>query len=153
MSIPSKRWIDAINRYYVKKKLDEHPELKIKYSDNYSSFQQFCYIVMDYYGWQDIAAIQEEFDNETFFEIRFKRMYETNVKRWKKLAKKVFERDSYTCVYCKKVGGILEVDHFIPFSKGGSDELDNLVCSCRKCNRQKKDKYVEEFKLWREQHE
>ncbi|WP_408582140.1 HNH endonuclease [Enterococcus faecalis] len=41
----------------------------------------------------------------------------------------------------------------MPFSKGGSDELDNLVCACRKCNRQKKDKTLEEFERWRKKHE
>jgi FKBP-type peptidyl-prolyl cis-trans isomerase (trigger factor) len=58
----------------------------------------------------------------------------------------VFERDNYTCCYCGKRGGKLEVDHKIPVSKGGSDEIDNLATSCRLCNRQKKDKSIDEFK-------
>lgn len=31
-----------------------------------------------------------------------------------------------------------QVDHFIPQSKGGSDELENLVASCRRCNNLKR---------------
>lgn len=80
------------------------------------------------------------------------RLYERNLKLWKRISNDVFERDNYTCCYCGKKGGILEADHIIPFSKGGSDNLDNLVTSCRKCNRQKKDKSVSDFKLWRDKY-
>lgn len=70
------------------------------------------------------------------------RMYNTNVSQWYKTINYIFARDNYTCAYCGQVGGKLEVDHVIPFSKGGSDEVDNLITSCRRCNRQKKDKTV-----------
>lgn len=78
------------------------------------------------------------------------RMYNHNVKQWYKIIKEVFKRDNYTCQYCGQVGGKLEADHIIPFSKGGSDEMSNLITSCRKCNRQKKDKSANEFIKWRE---
>lgn len=81
-----------------------------------------------------------------------KRMYNINVKEWYRIIKAVFKRDNYTCQYCGKVGGKLEADHIIPFSKGGTDDMDNLVTACRKCNRQKRDKSVEEFLKWREAH-
>lgn len=78
------------------------------------------------------------------------RMYNHNVKQWYKIIKEVFMRDNYTCQYCGQIGGKLEADHIIPFSKGGSDEMSNLITSCRKCNRQKKDKSANEFTKWRE---
>lgn len=81
-----------------------------------------------------------------------KRMYNTNVQEWMRIRREVFERDHYICQYCGKIGGTLEVDHIIPFSKGGSDNIENLITSCRKCNRQKKDKSVEEFIMWRKEH-
>lgn len=81
-----------------------------------------------------------------------KRMYNINVKEWYRIIKDVFKRDNYTCQYCGKVGGKLEADHIIPFSKGGTDDMDNLVTACRKCNRQKRDKSVEEFLKWRKEH-
>lgn len=49
------------------------------------------------------------------------RLYERNTKLWKKMSLLIFERDNYTCSYCGKRGCILEVDHIVPFSKGGSD--------------------------------
>lgn len=78
-----------------------------------------------------------------------KRLSETNVKEWYKLVIKVFKRDNYTCSYCGQVGGKLEADHILPFSKGGDDTLENLTTSCQKCNRQKRDKTVSEFKNWK----
>lgn len=79
-----------------------------------------------------------------------KRLFNINVKEWKRISKAVFKRDNYTCQYCGKVGGKLEVDHIFPFSKGGSDSLDNLTTSCQKCNRQKRDKSVDDFLKWRD---
>lgn len=78
-----------------------------------------------------------------------KRLYNVDVDLWYEIRNKVFKRDNYTCYYCGKVGGKLEVDHKIPFSKGGKDTLDNLVTACRRCNRQKKDKDFEEFIFWK----
>lgn len=51
----------------------------------------------------------------------------------------VFKRDKFTCQYCGESAPnvILEVDHIVPVSKGGTDEIMNLVTSCRECNRGK----------------
>lgn len=66
---------------------------------------------------------------------------------------KVFRRDLFTCQYCGRTGNetILEVDHVIPHSKGGSDHQDNLITSCRDCNRGKSDMQVIETNLNAEQ--
>lgn len=51
----------------------------------------------------------------------------------------VFKRDNFTCQYCgrKAPNIILELDHFIPKSKGGKDCLENYKTSCFECNRSK----------------
>lgn len=49
----------------------------------------------------------------------------------------VFKRDNYTCVECgakKDDGATLHVDHIIPVSRGGTDELSNLQTLCSDCN-------------------
>ena len=38
-----------------------------------------------------------------------------------------------------------EVDHVIPWSRGGSDDLENLVAACYRCNRDKSDLTPEEW--------
>lgn len=49
------------------------------------------------------------------------------------IRKLVLRRDRYRCVFCGK-DGLLEVDHIIPWSAGGSDDLDNLRTLCKSCN-------------------
>ena len=45
----------------------------------------------------------------------------------------------YRCGYCHisevEIGSELEIDHFQPTSRGGTNELDNLICVCTACNR------------------
>lgn len=57
----------------------------------------------------------------------------------KKLRFEVFKRDSFSCQYCGKAAPnvVLEVDHIQPVSKGGTNELLNLISSCYDCNRGK----------------
>lgn len=49
----------------------------------------------------------------------------------------VLARDKWTCKSCgrtPKDGVTLEVDHILPRSKGGTDEIKNLQTLCKKCN-------------------
>jgi HNH endonuclease len=55
----------------------------------------------------------------------------------------VRERFGFRCGYCgvheHQVGAELAIDHFQPRSRGGTDELDNLVYCCHACNSHKGD--------------
>jgi 5-methylcytosine-specific restriction endonuclease McrA len=62
---------------------------------------------------------------------------------WLKYRRLVFQRDSYTCVYCGAQNR-LSVDHIMPRSKGGADTPDNLVTACLSCNIRKSDRTPEE---------
>lgn len=57
----------------------------------------------------------------------------------KKIRFEVFKRDGFTCAYCGKTppGVTLEVDHIEPKSKGGPDDINNLITACFDCNRGK----------------
>lgn len=54
----------------------------------------------------------------------------------------VFKRDSFTCQYCgeKAPDVVLEVDHITPVADGGTNDILNLVTSCRECNAGKSDR-------------
>lgn len=61
-----------------------------------------------------------------------------------KLRYGILKRDAYTCVKCgakpePNNDVRLEVDHIVPKSKGGTDDLHNLQTLCWKCNQGKKD--------------
>jgi 5-methylcytosine-specific restriction endonuclease McrA len=53
----------------------------------------------------------------------------------------VIQRDGRRCCICGRSssspGVELEVDHIIPFAKGGNNHLDNLQTLCKDCNRGK----------------
>jgi len=53
----------------------------------------------------------------------------------------VFKRDRFTCAYCggKPPEVVLHIDHITPVSKGGTNDLANLITSCRDCNLGKAD--------------
>ena len=48
----------------------------------------------------------------------------------------VHERDGWECLHCGS-GDDLTLDHIVPWSAGGSDEIDNLQTLCRPCNSRK----------------
>lgn len=57
----------------------------------------------------------------------------------KKIRFEVFKRDKFVCQYCGRMAPdiILEVDHIVPVAEGGTDDMLNLITSCRDCNRGK----------------
>jgi CRISPR/Cas system Type II protein with McrA/HNH and RuvC-like nuclease domain len=58
----------------------------------------------------------------------------------KKIRFEVFKRDGFRCSYCgsEPPSIILEVDHIEPSSRGGTNDINNLITSCFSCNRGKK---------------
>jgi predicted restriction endonuclease len=68
-----------------------------------------------------------------------------------KLFHDAFERDNHRCVYCGKylladfeVFMSAKEDHLRPLSKGGKNELSNIVISCNVCNRLKSNYFPDE---------
>jgi 5-methylcytosine-specific restriction endonuclease McrA len=53
-----------------------------------------------------------------------------------KLKNFVFNRDKFTCKFCKKIGGHLHAHHIIPFwvEKNAFLDVDNLITVCTKCH-------------------
>jgi 5-methylcytosine-specific restriction protein A len=55
---------------------------------------------------------------------------------WKAARREVLLRDGYQCQLCGDIvhGKRAHVDHIVPKSKGGSDEVSNLRCLCVSCH-------------------
>lgn len=62
----------------------------------------------------------------------------------RKIRFEVFKRDSFTCLYCgrKAPDVVLEIDHVKPVSGGGTNDILNLVTSCRECNSGKSNRHL-----------
>jgi len=59
--------------------------------------------------------------------------------RWK-----IWERDNFTCQYCRSRSD-LTVDHIHPEALGGNMDESNLTTACRSCNSKKGIKSKEDF--------
>jgi 5-methylcytosine-specific restriction endonuclease McrA len=54
------------------------------------------------------------------------------------------------CYYCSTpLGGLGEIEHVVPISRGGSHSVGNIVISCKGCNRTKAHRTVMEWRLKR----
>ena len=58
----------------------------------------------------------------------------------------VFKRDSFKCQYCGATAPdiLLEIDHIRPVSKGGTNDITNLIIACQPCNLGKSNKTLDE---------
>ncbi len=59
------------------------------------------------------------------------------------------EKQCNKCYYCKINLIEWHQDHKTPFARGGTDNIDNIVISCPRCNLSKGDKTEEEFYTFR----
>jgi len=57
----------------------------------------------------------------------------------KRVRFEIFKRDNFACQYCGQTppAVVLEIDHIVSVSDGGSDETHNLITACFDCNRGK----------------
>lgn len=54
-------------------------------------------------------------------------------REWRKMIKDKWNNE---CAYCGSKEN-LTIDHVVPRSKGGTDIVTNVVCSCKECNNDK----------------
>lgn len=52
-----------------------------------------------------------------------------------KIQWRVFHRDNFICRYCGRTGLPMSVDHIDLWESGGATIDENLLCTCRKCNK------------------
>ena len=61
------------------------------------------------------------------------------------LSWRVFKRDGYQCRYCGKDGLPMTVDHLVLWEVGGPSIEENLVTSCRRCNKTRGSRSYEDW--------
>ena len=62
-----------------------------------------------------------------------------------KVKQYLLELHNYKCDYCNASNVPLEVEHIIPKSRGGTNNISNLTISCVPCNQRKGSKTASEF--------
>lgn len=115
----------------------------------YGAIKNFC-------KWQRPKAPKYDhpYTDEILLFVRFAEPDEgADDARFNTLRKLVWDAADGKCVYCEtevtyyaKKTNSLQIDHKKPVSRGGSDDMANLACSCRQCNSLKADMTAEEFR-------
>ena len=75
----------------------------------------------------------------------------SNKRRWQK--NHLINRDGAICKICKKGFASkkdITIDHIIPFSKGGLDEVENFQLAHLECNQEKGAMLPEEFEAFQD---
>ena len=69
------------------------------------------------------------------------------VKLKSNIRKAVYKRTEGHCALCGKFVDYDDytIDHIVPLSKGGTNDIDNLQCTCKTCNNIKTDILPDEF--------
>lgn len=98
--------------------------------------------------------------------IKMAKWYDLTGKAKAKIRKQLADKHGWNCHYC---GAMLtpdgkendfsyceangyfypQLDHKLPKTRGGDNSVDNLVLSCRICNREKSNMTAEEYIAWR----
>ena len=60
----------------------------------------------------------------------------------------IYQKYNGHCAYCGREIAFrdMQVDHLIPKANGGTDDMDNLMPSCRSCNHYKRAETLESFR-------
>ena len=58
----------------------------------------------------------------------------------------VLEKYGGRCAYCGIKFDKMHIDHVVPVSMGGGNEIDNLMPSCQSCNNYKMNFHLERFR-------
>jgi len=82
-------------------------------------------------------------------EIKYKRIHDSELKSstrgifWHSYRFEALKRDNFSCQECgvKRRDQELDVHHIRPLSRGGTNELDNLITLCKECHKNKHRKY------------
>jgi 5-methylcytosine-specific restriction endonuclease McrA len=69
----------------------------------------------------------------------------SNSTQWKKLRMRILQRDGFECYWCGAEANTC--DHVIPVARGGTDDPENLVAACKRCNFSRQDRLPEEMDM------
>jgi hypothetical protein len=110
--------------------MPQSPKVLVDILSSKENIRRIKYII-EKHNLQDIIKIPEHY--KKFFSEKEQKIRDPISKS---IRHEVFKKDNYRCIECGATNTetILHVDHIIPKSAGGTDELSNLQTLCDKCN-------------------
>jgi len=114
-----------------------------------SRLDQTVHAVEKLMKWLPIAAISVEhvkFDMQKMRDDAIEgKGYQQGTLAGYEIREYLLEKFNRKCAYCGAENIPLEIEHITPKSKGGTNRIDNLTISCRKCNMDKGNKLPKEW--------
>lgn len=127
----------AFEHWREEKSLDEYEQslykiLNGKYADDETKEK-----IKAEFGW--IEARRQQSAEKIAKRTHSRRRRSQFAKNYDQFMLALIHRDGYKCAVCGVIED-LSIDHIVPLSKGGSDDIDNLRILCRTHNSSKSDK-------------
>jgi 5-methylcytosine-specific restriction endonuclease McrA len=101
---------------------------------------EFVDVAMDHDAWKALLRQTDLVETEVLAKAKNGELFTAILRKCERqisqqVSWNVFRRDGYRCRYCGNDKVPLTVDHAILWQKGGPSIEDNLVTSCKKCNK------------------
>lgn len=119
------------------------------YPRRFDSWQNACLKFIEYKSGHAIFAESNEILEDTKDDKYTTNFEQQKIRRTRTISLsirvKVLARDKFKCVFCGKspamnAGTQLHIDHIVPYSKEGTNTIDNLQTLCEECNLGKSNK-------------
>ncbi len=116
-------FVQVSGTVFLRKK--ENNIIQVLYQDIYGDF-----------GEKYLQVVVAEITNQPIQEKVYRKLFS------KRIRIDVFKRDNYKCLICGtgKEKTSLHIDHIIPISKRGTNNIENLQTLCAECNISKADR-------------
>lgn len=108
-----------------------------EYADEQAALTE---VEMSHDDWKALLFQSDKVETEVLSKLEDGTLFKAVVRKCERMISQqvtwnVFRRDGYRCRYCGADKVPLTVDHLILWEEGGPSIEENLVASCRKCNK------------------
>ena len=127
----------AFEHWREENSLDEYEKLLYKILNSKYTHDKTKKKIEDEFSW--IEAKRQVSAEKKAKKVHSHRRRVQFAKNYDQLMLALISRDGYKCAMCGAIEN-LSIDHIVPLSKGGSDDINNLQILCRTHNSSKSDK-------------
>lgn len=101
---------------------------------------EFCILDLDTEDWKQVIRQTDIMETEILQKAADGKITKATIRKSTRIIEqgiswRVYKRDNYQCRYCGIDGIPMTVDHLVLWEEGGPSIEENLLTSCRKCNK------------------